>query len=96
MPSFLSITIIVVLVLALGYFAWDKFRSPPSTTINPATAGTSEIASEPENRSATPAQRSLAVLPFIDMSQAKDNEYFTDGLTEELLNILAQIKSLRV
>ncbi len=42
------------------------------------------------------AQKSLAVLPFVDMSPAKDNEYFTDGLTEELLNILAQIKSLQV
>lgn len=41
-------------------------------------------------------QKSLAVLPFVDMSPAKDNEYFTDGLTEELLNILAQIKSLQV
>jgi TolB-like protein/Tfp pilus assembly protein PilF len=39
---------------------------------------------------------SIAVLPFVDMSPAKDNEYFTDGLTEELLNILAQIKSLQV
>jgi TolB-like protein/Tfp pilus assembly protein PilF len=44
----------------------------------------------------TPLTRSIAVLPFVDMSPAKDNEYFTDGLTEELLNILAQIKSLQV
>ena len=43
-----------------------------------------------------PEQKSIAVLPFVDMSPAKDNEYFTDGLTEELLNILAQIKSLQV
>src|SRR5262249_22157752 len=38
----------------------------------------------------------IAVLPFVDMSAAKDQEYFTDGLTEELLNALARIPDLRV
>jgi TolB-like protein len=38
----------------------------------------------------------LAVLPFADMSPAKDQEYFSDGLSEELLNQLAQIKALRL
>jgi TolB-like protein/Tfp pilus assembly protein PilF len=38
----------------------------------------------------------LAVLPFVDLSQAKEQEYFSDGLTEELLNQLAQIRGLRV
>jgi TolB-like protein/Tfp pilus assembly protein PilF len=41
-------------------------------------------------------QGSIAVLPFADMSPAKDHEYFSDGLTEELLNVLAQIPELRV
>jgi TolB-like protein/Tfp pilus assembly protein PilF/predicted Ser/Thr protein kinase len=39
---------------------------------------------------------SIAVLPFVDMSAAKDQEYFTDGLSEELLNALAKIPELRV
>lgn len=39
---------------------------------------------------------SLAVLPFVDLSPEKDQEYFSDGLAEELLNALAQIKDLRV
>jgi TolB-like protein len=39
---------------------------------------------------------SLAVLPFADMSPGKDQEYFSDGLSEELLNQLAQMKGLRV
>jgi TolB-like protein len=38
----------------------------------------------------------IAVLPFADMSQAQDQEYFTDGITEELLNTLAKIRALRV
>jgi TolB-like protein len=95
-------TIIVVLALALGYFAWDKFRSPPDAANagiqaeGRETAGAHESAAAATATPTQPAQKSLAVLPFVDMSPAKDNEYFTDGLTEELLNILAQIKGLQV
>jgi TolB-like protein len=38
----------------------------------------------------------VAVLPFVAMSPAKDQEYFTDGITEEILNALAQIRGVRV
>ena len=41
-------------------------------------------------------QRSIAVLPFVDMSQAKDQQYLADGIAEELLNLLAKIPELRV
>ena len=41
-------------------------------------------------------QRSIAVLPFVDMSQTKDQEYLSDGLAEELLDLLAKIPELRV
>jgi TolB-like protein/Flp pilus assembly protein TadD len=40
--------------------------------------------------------KSVAVLPFVDMSQAKDQEYFSDGIAEELLNRLAQFSDLQV
>jgi adenylate cyclase len=39
---------------------------------------------------------SIAVLPFVDLSPDKDQEYFSDGLTEELLNVLAKVRGLRV
>jgi adenylate cyclase len=39
---------------------------------------------------------SIAVLPFTDLSPEKDQEYFTDGLAEELLNVLSKIRGLRV
>ena len=39
---------------------------------------------------------SIAVLPFIDMSAEKENEFFTDGITEEIINALMQIKELHV
>jgi TolB-like protein/Tfp pilus assembly protein PilF len=42
------------------------------------------------------SEKSIAVLPFVDMSQAKDQEYFSDGISEELLNLLAKVTQLHV
>jgi TolB-like protein len=81
-------------VLALAGVAvwWFVIRSaaPPTPAVSVAAAGGSRAA-------VTPAGAiTLAVLPFVDMSPARDQEYFSDGLTEELLNQLAQIRALRV
>jgi TolB-like protein/Flp pilus assembly protein TadD len=78
----LNFTIIALLVLALGYFAADKFILHPD---HDETARVTE-----------PGVQSIAVLPLADMSAGGDNEYFADGLSEELLNILAQNRQLRV
>ena len=40
--------------------------------------------------------RSIAVLPFVNMSPDKEQEYFADGISEELLSLLAQVPELRV
>lgn len=50
----------------------------------------------PASASAGSGPKSIAVLPFADMSPEHDNEYFSDGLTEELLNVLARVPGLRV
>lgn len=42
------------------------------------------------------SEKSIAVLPFINMSSSKDNEYFSDGMTEEVINALTKIKGLKV
>jgi TolB-like protein len=42
------------------------------------------------------ADKSIAVLPFVDMSEKKDQEYFSDGLSEELINMLTKVPELRV
>ena len=41
-------------------------------------------------------EKSIAVLPFVDLSQAKDQEYFCDGMSEEILDALAKVEGLRV
>ena len=82
-------TIILILVVALGYFVADKFFL--SAPVTEQEIVTTETSAEEEH-----APQTIAVLPFVDMSEDGDNEYFSDGLTEELLNILAKIRELRV
>src|SRR6476661_4957207 len=53
-------------------------------------------AATPENGSQAGSINSIAVLPFVDMSADADNEYFCDGLAEELLNALSKIDALQV
>ena len=86
----LNHAIIGVLVVALVYFAVDKFVLQPQVATEAADAAQETIIDQ-EN-----TEQSIAVLPFVDMSANSDNEYFSDGLSEELLNILAKIKELRV
>ena len=45
---------------------------------------------------APPPEKSIAVLPFVDLSQMRDQEYFCDGISEEILDALAKVEGLRV
>ena len=55
-----------------------------------------EILIEPQQGPATVAERSIAVLPFVNVSADPEQEFFSDGISEELLNLLARIPELRV
>lgn len=79
---------IALLVVALGYFVWQSQR------LAVQEPGTGAVVAE-EVRG-TSMQQSIAVLPFINMSSDAEQEYFSDGLSEELLNLLAKIPELRV
>lgn len=92
--------IIVALVLALGYFAFDKFvlgpgrgNPPESPAYIPDEAG-SDDSSAVQSQAIHP--KSIAVLAFANMSADKDNEYFSDGVAEEILNALAQVRDMKV
>jgi len=82
-------SIIVVLLIAVVYFAWDNFAPAPSEL--KTTAETTQQVATVEY-----APKSIAVLPFADLSQAKDQEWFADGLAEEILNVLAKTPDLLV
>jgi TolB-like protein/predicted Zn-dependent protease len=76
--------IIGLLAVAVVYFAVDKF-------VLEAEPEQADVASESVAR-----EKSIAVLPFVNMSADADNEYFSDGLSEELLNLLAKVDGLKV
>src|SRR5437667_8263978 len=82
--------IIAVLVLALGYFVFDKFVLMPRREAALVAAPTSA-----EPKSATNA-KSVAVLAFANLSDDKGSEYFSDGISEELLTVLQKIPGLHV
>jgi TolB-like protein/Tfp pilus assembly protein PilF len=81
--------IIGVLAVAVIVLAIDRFRG--SGGAPPAEAETAVAAEEPVD--VTP---SIAVLPFVNMSSDTEQEYFSDGISEEILNSLAQVKELKV
>ena len=77
----LNAVIIAALVFALGYFIWER-----------------QGLVEPEGVSAESGgvDKSIAVLPFVNMSSDEEQEWFADGLTEEILNALARTPDLLV
>jgi TolB-like protein/Tfp pilus assembly protein PilF len=77
--------IIAFLVIAVAYFAFDKF-----IFTEPNEAAPEEAIAQ------VPIGGSIAVLPFVDMSPGGDQAYFSDGISEELLNLLSRIPELRV
>src|SRR5206468_5016459 len=78
--------IIAVLVIALGYFVFDKFVLTPRREAARPSAESKSAANE----------KSVAVLAFANLSDDKGSEYFSDGISEELLTVLQKIPGLRV
>ena len=86
--------IMLALALALGYFAFDKFVLSESREATLVEAARQEGRSEALVESY--GEKSIVVLPFVNMSSDQEQEYFSDGISEELLNLLSRIPELRV
>ena len=80
-----------VAVLGIGYFAVDKLV----LSDRPRAGGPSRPAGSATSPAAIP-EKSIAVLPFVDMSEKHDQEYFSDGMAEEILDLLARLPGLKV
>jgi TolB-like protein/tRNA A-37 threonylcarbamoyl transferase component Bud32/Flp pilus assembly protein TadD len=74
----------VTVLAAAGGLAWRRMH--PSPPVSVAATAIPDIATDP----------SIAVLPFLNLSVDREQEYFSDGLSEELLNLLAKVPQLRV
>ena len=86
--------IIVTLGLAICYFAVDKFLLAPGRMAE-REAEVAAVAAD-EARKGFYGDRSIAVMPFENLSSDPEQEYFADGIAEEVLNLLARIRELRV
>ena len=92
--------IMLVLVGAVAYFIWERqnvnSEVPPSATADVVVESAPVAADTQEVVETETVRRSIAVLPFVNMSSDNEQEYFADGLTEEILNSLAKTPDLLV
>ncbi len=89
----LDFAIMALMAVALTYFIVDKFWLSKRIT-QVAVASTAPVKGAPATFA--PPPHSIAVLPFVNMSGDKEQEYFSEGLTEEVLNSLARLNELQV
>jgi len=86
----LAIAVTAAIMIMLAYVAIDRLWLSKHTSAEKPAAAVA-----PAPTSAIP-EKSVAVLPFADMSEKKDQEYFADGMAEELIDMLTKIPDLRV
>ncbi|MGI9264661.1 MAG: tetratricopeptide repeat protein [Gammaproteobacteria bacterium] len=93
----INVLIIVLLVLAIAAVAIDRMIPETTRIADTSAHDVSGTSTQPAMASVPAAsEQSIAVLPFVNMSSDPEQEYFSDGLSEELLNLLAKIPDLQV
>jgi serine/threonine-protein kinase len=88
--------LLVASAVTLAYFVVDKFWLSKRVATERPAATVATVAPASPAPAAAVSEKSVAVLPFVDMSEKKDQEYFSDGLSEELIDRLTKIPDLRV
>jgi len=86
--------IIIALVIAVMFLLVDRFRLTPDTDTQTAADTIEDI--EKAQTAVESNEKSIAVLPFVNMSSDPEQEYFADGISEEILNALAKVSDLKV
>jgi len=100
----LNRAIIVVLALAVAYFVADKFwlskhltsSGREQTASTEVTGSAKSVSPEGTSKSIPIGDKSIAVLPFVDMSEKKDQEFFADGMAEEVIDLLSKVPGIKV
>ncbi len=92
----MNAAIVVLLILAIGGLVADRLIPEQAERVATDTVTVSPGVEDAPRIAAVADDRSIAVLPFVNMSGDPENEYFSDGLTEELLNTLVRMGGLKV
>jgi TolB-like protein/Tfp pilus assembly protein PilF len=90
----LPVAVAVLVLAALVYLLISKPWTPKPAA--PLATSSATLSPGAQPASFAPPPHSIAVLPFVNMSRDKEQDYFSDGLTEEILNSLARINELQV
>ncbi len=90
-------SILLLFAIALALFGFDKFYLAPKREAAAISVASEKVKAQTLAEIKTSiSEKSIAVLPFVNMSADKDNEFFSDGVSEEILNALAQVRELKV
>jgi TolB-like protein/DNA-binding SARP family transcriptional activator len=92
----IDFAIIGLLVLAVAFMFIDNYVLEAEPAQSPAASEQPSAAEPAPAESPTVRDKSIAVLPFVNMSSDPEQEYFSDGLSEEILNLLAKVPGLKV
>ena len=95
-PSRKVLASVAIVAVGLAYFGFEKLRPPKRAPQDTPVAAVAHIEAAGAPVAPAISERSVAVLPFVDMSEKKDQEYFSDGLSEELIDLLTKVSELRV
>lgn len=100
MPRWIAAAALTVMVVGGGALIWTSMK--PGVEVKPASVEKPQAQQQdapkpdPEQAMARPDKPTIAVLPFNNFSDDKDQEYFSDGLTEDLITDISKVSGVRV
>jgi TolB-like protein len=96
LPLVLGAVAVLALVAVAGYFLTSRGSNESKNVAAVADPGPAKVAPATPAKAVAAAEKSIAVLPFANMSEDKENAFFTDGVHEDIVTNLALIRDLKV